>query len=90
MNCSIDSRFLPNRGFWGYRVIMGARVVVRDGEPIEAVLRRFKKRVEREGVAWEMRRRASYVRGTDERRAKGFRKRFKAREATFVARRASG
>jgi small subunit ribosomal protein S21 len=69
---------------------MGARVVVGDGEPVGAALRRLKKRVEREGVAWEVRRRSYFVGGTELRRAKEFRKRFKAREAALVARMAAG
>ncbi len=64
---------------------MSVRVVVGDGEPIGAALRRFKKQTERAGMPWELRRRVYFVRGTEVRRAKEFRKRFKAREATLQA-----
>ena len=64
---------------------MGVRVVVGDGEPIGAALRRFKKQAERAGVPWEVRRRAYFVRGTEVRRAKAFRKRFGARKAALLA-----
>ncbi len=64
---------------------MGVRIVVAEGKPIGLALRRFKKMVEREGVAWEIRRRAYFVDGTEVRRAKRFRKRFKTREAVLVA-----
>jgi small subunit ribosomal protein S21 len=69
---------------------MGVRVVVGDGELIGAVLRRLKKRVEREGVAREIRWHVSFIDGTELRRAKAFRKRFKTREAALVARMAAG
>ena len=69
---------------------MGVRVVVGYGEPIGAALRRLKKRAEREGVAREVRWHAEFVGGTELRRAKRFRKRFKAREAALVARMAAG
>jgi small subunit ribosomal protein S21 len=69
---------------------MGVRVVIGESEPVGAALRRLKKRVEREGLAWEMRRRSYFVGGTELRRAKQFRKRFKAREAALVARMAGG
>jgi small subunit ribosomal protein S21 len=64
---------------------MGVRVVVGEREPIGAALRRFKKQLEWEGVPLETRRRAYFVDGTEIRRAKRFRKRFKAREAVLVA-----
>jgi small subunit ribosomal protein S21 len=65
---------------------MGVRVVVGDGEPIAAALRRFQKQVERAGVARQARRRSYFVRGTELRRAERFRKRLKAREAALQAR----
>ncbi len=64
---------------------MGVRIVVAEGEPIGLALRRFKKRVEREGGFWEMRRRAYFVDGTQIRRAKRFQKRFKTRKTMLVA-----
>jgi small subunit ribosomal protein S21 len=64
---------------------MGVRIVVGEREPIGLALRRFKKQLERQGVTWEMRRRAYFVEGTEVRRAKRFRKRFKAREAMLLA-----
>ena len=67
------------------RNMMGVRIVLADKEPIGLALRRFRKRVEREGIPWEMRRRRSFVNATEVRRAKEFKKRFKAREATMLA-----
>lgn len=64
--------------------------MVGEGEPIAAALRRFKKQLELEGVPWEVRRRAYFVGGTEVRRAKKFHKRFKARKASFLARKAAG
>ena len=69
---------------------MGVRVVVGDGEPIGAALRRLKQQLERAGVVWWVRRRPHFVRATDQRRAKAFRKRFKARQAALLARVAEG
>ena len=69
---------------------MGVRVVVGDGEPVGAALRRLKKQLERAGVPWEVRRRSYFASGTELRRAKAFRKRFKAREAALHARMAAG
>lgn len=42
---------------------------VRDGEPLERALRRFKKKWERAGVLREVRRKAFYVKPSDEKRA---------------------
>ena len=71
---------------------MGVRIVCADGEPINVALRRFKKLVERTGVWWEIRRRGylvtpqgAFYPETQTRRAKRFQKRFKAREATLLA-----
>ena len=51
-------------------------------------LRRFKKQLQLSRLAWEARRREHPDDGTQERRAKRFRKRFKARQATLVAQQA--
>lgn len=59
---------------------------VGEREPIGAALRRLKKEAERAGVVRELRWHAYFVNGTERRRAKRFRKRFKAREAALVAR----
>jgi ribosomal protein S21 len=64
---------------------MGVRIVLADKEPVGLALRRLKKLLEREGVAWETRRRRSFLKRTEIRRAKEFKKRFKAREATLLA-----
>jgi len=64
---------------------MGVRIVLADKEPIGLALRRVKKLLEREGVTWESKRRGSFVKPTQIRRAKKFRKKFKAREATLLA-----
>ncbi len=66
---------------------MNVRIVVADGEPISKALRRFKKKMEWSGTAWEVRRRGQPTDQTQERRAKRFGKRFKARQATLVAQR---
>ncbi|WP_197740646.1 30S ribosomal protein S21 [Tuwongella immobilis] len=61
-----------------------------DSEPVEAALRRLKKQLDREGVLWELRRRSFFVNGTERRRAKAFRKRFKTRMAALIAQRNAG
>ena len=68
---------------------MGIRIVVGEREPIALALRRFKELLERQGVTWEMRRRACFVDATQVRRSKRFQKRFKTRKATLLAQRAS-
>lgn len=85
-----EGTFNRQRGSRISRTAMGVRVVVGDGEPIDTALQRLKQRVEREGVAWEVRRRAYCATGTELRRAKRFQKRFKAREAALLARMAAG
>jgi ribosomal protein S21 len=69
---------------------MGVRVVVGEGEPVELSLKRLKKQLERAGVPGEMRWRVYFVDGTEVRRAKRFRKRFRTREAALVARMTAG
>jgi small subunit ribosomal protein S21 len=64
---------------------MGVRIILADKEQIGVALRRFKKLLEREGLAWEKRRRGTFVKATQTRRAKEFRKKFKSREATLLA-----
>jgi ribosomal protein S21 len=65
---------------------MGVRIVLAEKEPIGLALRRLKKRMEREGgILSKVRRRGSFIKATDTRRAKKFKKRFKAREATLLA-----
>jgi ribosomal protein S21 len=67
---------------------MTVRIVVAQGEPISKALRRLKKKLEWSGWAWEARRRGHATDQTQERRAKRFQKRFKARQATLLAQRA--
>ena len=67
---------------------MGVRIVVGQCEPIGLALRRLQKFLERQGVSWEMWRRACFADPTQARRAKRFQKRFKARKATLRAQRA--
>ena len=69
---------------------MGVRVVVGEREPIGLALRRLKKQLGREGVPGEARRHVQFVDGTEIRRAKRFRKWFRAREAALLARMAAG
>ncbi len=64
---------------------MGVRIVVWDGEPISQARRRFRKKLEISGALWEARRRAYPADPAQERRAKRFQKRFKARQATLLA-----
>jgi small subunit ribosomal protein S21 len=67
---------------------MRVRIVLAEGESIGQAFRRFRKLLERQGVAWDMRRRKYFVKPAQTRRAKRFRKRFKARLATLLAKRA--
>jgi small subunit ribosomal protein S21 len=64
---------------------MGARIVLAEGESIGQALRKFRKLLERHGTTWELRRRKYFITATQTRRAKRFRKRFKARHATLLA-----
>jgi ribosomal protein S21 len=71
---------------------MGVRIVVADKEPITLALKRFKRSLEQNGINWEMRKRGLLIqpngcifKATETRRAKKFQKRFKAREATLLA-----
>lgn len=64
---------------------MGVRIVLVDKEPIGLALRRLKKALEREGVAWKARCRGAFLKPTQIRRAKKFNKRFKARQQTLLA-----
>jgi ribosomal protein S21 len=64
---------------------MGVRIVLAEGEAIGQALKRFRKLLERHGVSWEMRRRRYFVKPAQARRAKRFRKRFKARLAVLIA-----
>jgi ribosomal protein S21 len=69
------------------RTLMAVRIVLADKEPIRLALKRFKKHLERNGFAWEIRRRRAFVKKTKLRRAKKFKKRFKTRLATMQAKR---
>jgi ribosomal protein S21 len=69
---------------------MGVRVLVRDGEPVGKALRRLKQLLELHNVPWEVRRRTYFIYATEERRAKQFQKRFKARKAALIAMMAGG
>jgi small subunit ribosomal protein S21 len=64
---------------------MGVRIVLADKEPIGLALRRFRKLLERNGVVRDLRGQAYFVKLTQIRRAKRFKKRFKARMATLLA-----
>ena len=44
---------------------MGVRVVLAEQEPVGKALRRLKKLLEREGVTWEIRRLAPFVKATE-------------------------
>jgi ribosomal protein S21 len=64
---------------------MGARIVLANKEPIALALRRFKKLLERSNRWREIRERQTFYSRTAIRRAKQFKKRFKARMATYLA-----
>ncbi|MBU2541170.1 MAG: 30S ribosomal protein S21 [Candidatus Omnitrophica bacterium] len=51
-----------------------SEVEVRKGEPFESALRRFKKKIEREGILREVRDRKHYEKPSEKRRKKGKRK----------------
>jgi small subunit ribosomal protein S21 len=63
---------------------MSVRIVLSEGEPIGLALRRFKKLLERNGVTRDQRRQEDYVKPSQIRRAKRFKKKFKARRATLL------
>jgi ribosomal protein S21 len=67
---------------------MGVRIVVGEREPIGLALKRLQRSMQQEGVSWEMRRRGYFVPDSQTRRAKRFRRRFKARQATLLVQRA--
>lgn len=71
---------------------MGVRVVLADKEPMPLALKRLKQLLTQLGVNWELRKRGYLIQpdgcvftATATRRAKKFKKRFKAREATLLA-----
>ena len=64
---------------------MVVRIVLAEKEPIGFALRRFKKLLERDGTNREIRRKSFFISATQVRRAKQFKKRFKARNATLLA-----
>ncbi len=66
--------------------MMGIRMRLHDGEPLAQALRRFKKLVANQ--VWEQRWHVHFVPATRLRRAKRFKKRFKARRATLLAQQA--
>jgi small subunit ribosomal protein S21 len=63
---------------------MGVRIVLADKEPIGLALKRFKKLLERHGVIRDQRRQEAFHKPTQTRRAKKFKKRFKARKTTLL------
>jgi ribosomal protein S21 len=71
---------------------MAVRIVVADKEPIVLALRRFNRSLQQHAVVWEMQRRGLYIqqngltfKATARHRAKKFKKGFKARKATLLA-----
>jgi ribosomal protein S21 len=67
---------------------MGLRVVLAQGERIEQALRRLRKLLERHGALWDLQRRRYFIKPTEVRRAKQFKKKFKARRETLLAKKA--
>jgi ribosomal protein S21 len=67
---------------------MGLKIRVGDREPIALVLRRFRKLLERNGIVWSMRRSRWFVKPTQLRRKKRFRKWLKSSAQTYLAKRA--
>jgi len=64
---------------------MGVRIYRDDCEPIQVTLRRFKKAQEQSGFWWGIRQKQYFISRTQKRRAKKFKKRFKAREQALLA-----
>jgi ribosomal protein S21 len=64
---------------------MGIRIVLAENEPIGSALRRFKKLLERDGFLRDLRRQKSFYKPAQIRRAKKFKKKFKARLTTLHA-----
>jgi hypothetical protein len=69
------------------RMLMGVRIVLADKEPIGLALGRFKKQIEQSGADLRLRP-VVFIKATEVRRAKRFKKKFKARLATLLAQRA--
>ena len=69
------------------RTMMGVQIIVRESESIEAALRRFNKLLDYHTVTWEMRRRRYFIKDTEHRRAKAYRKKRVARYVMFLAER---
>jgi small subunit ribosomal protein S21 len=67
---------------------MSVRIVIAEGESIGQALKRFRKLLERLGVSWEQRRRGYFIKPTQIRRAKRFKKIFKARKGTLLGKKA--
>jgi ribosomal protein S21 len=65
--------------------MMGVRIVLTEGETIGQAFSGFRKLLERHGATREMRRHKYLIKPTQTRRAKKFGKRFKARQATLLA-----
>ncbi len=64
---------------------MGIRIVLADGEPIGLVLKRFRKILEQNNVPGDERRRQHFTKASEIRRAKQFKRRYRARKATYFA-----
>jgi ribosomal protein S21 len=67
---------------------MGVRIVLAEDEAIGQALKRLRRLLERHGAIWELRRRRYFLKPAHARRAERFRKRFRARLATFLAQKA--
>ena len=67
---------------------MGVKIVLAEREPIGLALRRFRKKLERNGITYECQRNRWFTKATEIRRAKEFQKSYKARRATLLAKRA--
>ena len=65
--------------------MMGVRIVVGEGEPIGHAMKRLRKKLDQNGILYEMRRRQCFLDGTQVRRAKEFKKRYRSRLATRLA-----
>lgn len=66
---------------------MGVRIVLAEQEPIQLALKRFKQLLWRQGLHFELRRRMWFIKATQFRRAKRFKKRYKAQRQTRLAKR---
>ncbi|MBN1825305.1 MAG: 30S ribosomal protein S21 [Candidatus Eisenbacteria bacterium] len=68
-----------------------SRVKVKEGEPIDKAIRRFKKKCEKDGIVQDMRKKARFLKPSERRRKKALKAEKRRRtEALKATRRTSG